>query len=71
MLPFIAWSVNLALAVVLLLSTVVLSICLRKDNKRHPIIDNGPGITTTDDNKASSDYVEDAGVSRILARYDI
>jgi hypothetical protein len=67
----IAWSVNLALAVVLLLSTVVLSICLRRDNKRDPIIDDGPGIATADDNKASSDCVEDAGVSRILARYDI
>ncbi|KAJ5754310.1 MFS general substrate transporter [Penicillium manginii] len=66
-----AWSVNLALAVILLLSTVILSICLRRDNKRDPVIDNGHEIAMGDDNKASSDCVEDARVSRIVARYDI
>lgn len=30
----IAWSVNLALAVVTLVSSVILSWCLRKDNKK-------------------------------------
>lgn len=71
MLGFIAWSVNLALAVVLLLSTVVLSICLRRDNERDPIVGNSPGVATGNDDKVSSDCVEDAGVSRIVARYDI
>ncbi|KAJ6130866.1 hypothetical protein N7512_003646 [Penicillium capsulatum] len=67
----IAWAVNLALSVALLLSTIALSLFLRRNNKAMGFEDAEFEMPDASDGKATCEIREDYNYASMWARYDI